>query len=588
MAAFCADLKTSDLMNDLINRGLSQDTIDHFQIGSSETFDLVFPVRDASGKGLGFKQLDGTILRPDGKVLRRGRVFKRQLYLWSALDSEKVTVVEDVETVWQLYEKSINAICGTAGPESWADEWSESLKEKVVRIAYSSSEAGQRAQEKLARSLKGRAKRILVVKWPDGLAEGFGVIDWLWSGRKVKALPLEKVTFGQTTLKEAKRTFRKWLHLDPEAALAIDAICATIVANRFKGEPLWLFIVAASGGAKTEILLSIFGWREVYPLSALSRTSLISGFSSKGGEDPSLLPRLDRKVLVIKDFTTTLSMHGEEQQRIFGDLRDAYDGQMSRAFGTGVGTRSYRSKFGIIAAVTPAIDKYARQNQILGERFIRFRLEHDEPIRSILQATKNSGQEETMRRELAEKMEELLLNCKVSEEKEIEVGQDLQIKIVELAGLIGILRSGVARNGYSRNVLYRPRPEIGTRLAKQFIKFGRGLAAIRGKDRVGEDEYWLVLKIARDTLPSNRHDLVEKLYRLRNSNQRSLHAHYIAEVMETTRDTARIALEDLFFLNVVKRTVYERQNYWDLEEKIYEAINDLGLFAEIEAPVNLE
>ena len=90
--------------------------------------------------------------------------------------------------------------------------------------------------------------------------------------------------------------------------------------------------------------------------------------------DHSLLPKLDGKVLVIKDFTALLNMPREARQQILGDLRDAYDGNAAKAFGTHVETRRYTSKFGIMAAVTGAIDKHAAVMQQLGERFLKLRL----------------------------------------------------------------------------------------------------------------------------------------------------------------------------------------------------------------------
>ena len=80
------------------------------------------------------------------------------------------------------------------------------------------------------------------------------------------------------------------------------------------------------------------------------------------------------KVLFIKDFTAILNLHRDALQQILGDFRDAYDGEMAKAFGSQAGTRSFRSRFGIVAAVTPAIDKFATTNQQLGERFLTIRL----------------------------------------------------------------------------------------------------------------------------------------------------------------------------------------------------------------------
>ena len=139
----------------------------------------------------------------------------------------------------------------------------------------------------------------------------------------------------------------------------IDVIFGTIFANRLNSKPVWLYLVAPPGGGKTEILQSLDGpGREIYSLSQLTPQTLISGqIREKRKSDPSLIPKLDGKVLVIKDFTAILDSKWENVNTITGQLRDAYDGSCKKVFGTGKDDL-YESKFGIIAAVTPAIDKH--------------------------------------------------------------------------------------------------------------------------------------------------------------------------------------------------------------------------------------
>ena len=70
-----------------------------------------------------------------------------------------------------------------------------------------------------------------------------------------------------------------------------------------------------------------------------------------GDNDPSLIPKLDGKVLVIKDFTVILKERHEIASAILSQLRDAFDGSIRKAFGTGK-DKKYNAKFGVIAAVT--------------------------------------------------------------------------------------------------------------------------------------------------------------------------------------------------------------------------------------------
>jgi hypothetical protein len=62
-------------------------------------------------------------------------------------------------------------------------------------------------------------------------------------------------------------------------------------------------------------------------------------------------------------------------------------------------------------------------------------------------------------------------------------------------------RTGVARDGYSRDLLYIPEPEAPTRLMKQLAQLGAAMLAIG----VDETETWRLLrKIGWDSVPAVR------------------------------------------------------------------------------------
>ncbi|MCH6574633.1 MAG: DUF2877 domain-containing protein [Bacteroidetes bacterium] len=135
--------------------------------------------------------------------------------------------------------------------------------------------------------------------------------------------------------------------------------------------------------------------------------------STAGGGDPSLIPKLNGKVLVIKDFTTILGMHQGSKEEIFSQLRDVYDGSFDKQYGNGI-RMIYKSKFGILAGVTPAIDGQASLHASMGERFLKFRTDKDlSPVSEeerILKAMSNINQETGMRRELQHASEAFLAN----------------------------------------------------------------------------------------------------------------------------------------------------------------------------------
>jgi hypothetical protein len=118
------------------------------------------------------------------------------------------------------------------------------------------------------------------------------------------------------TLTAVHEAFGRWLEL-PEANPfeIIDVALAVVIANRMEGDPLWAFLVAPPSSAKTEVIRSLDGTPDVFPLSSLTASTFASGFERKGVET-SLLPKLDGKLVTMKDFGTVLTMYREKKARI--------------------------------------------------------------------------------------------------------------------------------------------------------------------------------------------------------------------------------------------------------------------------------
>ena len=375
-----------------------------------------------------------------------------------------------------------------------------------------------------------------------------------------------------TALQRLKSLLALRLHgLDKDV---LDVVVGTILASSLQGDPVWLFLIGPPGDGKSEILRSFSGHELIYALSSLSPNALISGYEGDTGEDPSLLPRLNEKVLVIKDFTTILDLPNDARTQILGALRDAYDGEAAKAFGS-VGTRRYGSRFGLIAGVTPAIDDFWSISAQLGERFLKLRLKGGDRMDKVRRAMENVDTEDPIREEIR-KASHAVLDQSTPKPSVDEIASS---RIAALAEFVALARSPVNRDG-SGVVKGMPVPEIGTRVAKALKKLAMGIGMAHGAERVGENEMRIITRVGVDSVPLLRVNLLRTLWAMGNN---PLSGTAIASALSLPTGTATRHLEDLHILEVVDRSGNPNSGYrWRLADGFRQIIEQAGVFLDDE------
>lgn len=510
---------------------------------------------------------------------------------------------------WLLRKLQLpGAVVAVPGAMSFKQEWASWFTQRVVYTLYDHDAAGENGEQLLWKRLMGTAKRIYSCHWPPTAPEKFDVRDWIINGafkmqkprecwKGIESLfkpeprtpshgqpnpniapkssaPIPKVDIPKSaTLEEVKRVFRKWLYLENTDALEV--MLATVVSNVIEGDPIWMFIVSPPGGAKTELLTSLGDCEQVYPVSSLTSHSLISGAAWAAG-DPSLIPKLNGRVLVIKDFTSILSKRDQEKDEIFGILRDAYDGKCVKVFGNGI-TRTYVSRFSVLAAVTPYIYEVASQHASLGERFLKFtagdNLFHLSEEDIIRRSIENVNKETTMRAELAAVVTVALRQALP---KTLPVIPPAYLKqIIALARFGARLRGTVARDHFhSEMVTGRPSAEIGSRLGKQLSKLALSIAMVNHRKEVGEHELRLVRKTVLDTIPQRTEDIVRKLWEKTPTLDDALKTKEISFVSRYPLATVSRILADMNILDIVTKTGKANMYVWTVSNYIREAIEE--------------
>ena len=345
---------------------------------------------------------------------------------------------------------------------------------------------------------------------------------------------------GKTPAEQMKARIGKWLHItDPEA---LEIVMATAISIYLPGDPLWTLLVGPSGGGKTEMLNMFTESEDVFVVSKLTPKTLLSGsLMVPDGED--LIYTLNDKLLLIKDLAPILELGQDEQNQILSDLRDAYDGLVVRTWGSGKPAAVWKGKFGLIAAVTGAIDKKWKFAAELGERYVRINLKTDPKLQTQA-ALDLLGREDAMRKDLRSLGRYLLKQYNQKDGSDIpSIPEDFKKRVGDVAYTTAVLRTPVIRD-HSHVVQSMPQPEVGTRLAKQFLRLAQATAWLYESD-VSDRDFAFVMRAAQDAVSLRRKQILAAI--------RGGHSAFanIAKHVNFATSSLKIELEDLELLGVV-------------------------------------
>jgi len=609
------------------DRGITAKTMRAHQVGyNAITGRYVIPVWDMNRDNVWDIRIYNPSAPKDKPKITSTAGCTTGLYKWEELqrtDYQNIWLCEgewDCMAMWEMIQDQgmkRDIAVGVPGANTFKNDWTVYFKDRDVYVVYDNDHdkvvrgrvrkgAGIQGGIKVYERLRSAVHDMRFVHWPDKYKDGYDLRDYYvdhgGDGKKtlrgVRALfqPLPKGLDIESeeadgvqamaydgaglAMQDVYDTFQQWLYLPDTTVL--DVLFGSLIANRLPGDPLWLFIVDRSGGAKSVFLRAIEDSPAIVTTTSVTPHALISGHTGMGGGDPSLIPRLDGKVLAIKDFTTILNMNMTKRDEIFGILRDAYDGKIEWVFGNGK-VCSYTSKFGLVAGVTPAIELYTEGHTALGERFLRFqptrseskKLERDLMHRALM----NTTFEEEMQEDLSRVSMELLNHdfgalpgC----------SPELQQRIISLAQYVSLLRGTINRDRYSKEITHNPFTELGTRLTKQFYKLGLSIAQLHRVDNMEQRHFDALKQVARSTAPTRMEKTVERMYA--HGGERPYSIKDIADLINLPTLTAGRVAENLSMLGVLKRIKLDRVNrsgdtmQYMIARDVLELIDSTNLF----------
>jgi len=573
------------------DRGLSKETLLEAGVREFNGFFIIPVYNQAKNKLLNVKKYDGrNFMNATGCPATMYNVWRipKDYGIVFICEGEWDTLV------LQEIEPDNAAIIGVPGAATIKQELIPICDGKEVYLLFDNDEAGRKGIEKAINLLKSVTSEIYKIEWPKNTVDGFDIRDVYNQNKRNRektfqyiidnCAPLtedEKKIGADTVIEngvpvhvqEVYDTFGKWLHM--EDTYLLDFIFGTIIANRLPGAPVWSFIVGEPGGGKTAPLMSLIGAARIVFTGGITRAALISG-QNFGNADPSLIPQLDGKTLVIKDYTPVLSMPENERNEINGILWDAYDGECYFNF-SGI-KRVYKVQFGILAAVTPAIDYLTDLRSMLGERFIRWNttlpVELERRNKYVKKALANRSHKKEMGLELSAIAKKVLL---VKYEDAIKITDKDEDWFINIGTWISYLRAGVNRDKYTRDIQHNPFVELATRITAELVQLACGISLFTNKTIITDRTKTIIKHVARSTASSRYLFIVKAIYSNRNND---LDTKELMGSCKLAQSTVDVLCGNLLAIGVVTRTLKDNKARWKLTNEFYKLTQTIKIFEE--------
>ena len=318
-------------------------------------------------------------------------------------------------------------------------------------------------------------------------------------------------------LETLRGLFKELMAWEGEELAPVDFVMASYLTAFLPGavEKAWGELCGPPAIGKTEIQRALDdGQQRTVMIDTLTENAFASAMRDPDNpeRDFSLLFQLSSgreprgpKVLVIKEFSTFLNMRREKVDKIFADLRSAYDGSYCTAAGNiGLETRT-DLQFGLITACTEKLDDFRRGNQTLGERTLVCRIGRETTSYAARAAVADHVVKGCRMKKAA-----LRARIKIQTRKAIndaikrikscggKVAQsDLFLsRVARVAALATSIRSSpLSKRSYTNFA------EGAARFAGQLTSWGDCRVLFDGRSSWTNADYALVRRIAQDTMP---------------------------------------------------------------------------------------
>lgn len=366
------------------------------------------------------------------------------------------------------------------------------------------------------------------------------------------------------------KDYQNALHTTPLLKQTLAATLALVISTTVPGVNIWMRIIGPPGSGKTTIADAISASRFVFAKSVL--TGFHSGFTGGAGgakKDSSLIPLINGKTFAIKDGDTLLSAPNYRQ--ILSELRDIFDGSSSSIYRNRVSRDYHNIQTTFLICGTDELR--GMNNAALGDRFLDCEIlgkeDRNPYLDRAIEATRNKVQSFFARNLSPEKNVEefgeatadkmpLLQGATVGYLEQvaiwlqdgkhvIQTGKEEEDQIKALGTILSYMRARPKKE--KGELLYRPRPELATRLCSQFEKFSLCLALVLNKSKVDAEVINILQKITKDTGEGFQSEIMEMV----SNKPLGLTAIQFQNQLRLSEGHTRRTLDDMIDLGILKK-----------------------------------
>ncbi|OGG39172.1 hypothetical protein A3J20_05365 [Candidatus Gottesmanbacteria bacterium RIFCSPLOWO2_02_FULL_42_29] len=342
------------------------------------------------------------------------------------------------------------------------------------------------------------------------------------------------------------------------------ALAVATSGSRKNRVMLWLLLVGSPSSGKTDLVRLFKKSVAVFSLDNLTLNAFISGERPTEKQQVyDLLPKLNGKCLIVKDWTVVFSLDERMTKKIIGDMVGAYDKSLAK-FSSRRGNITYDSEFSHIGCITPAtLNKHHNYLNMIGPRFLGYIIpdlseEDEKKSFDAIFSNENRNEKEKLVVEIVSKYLDNLnsrdINLIKPLSKQVQEYLITASKFMAQARGIIITKAAKFTNEDGKEIAYYEQLERQIeqpwRGVQQLMILSKYLALVVGKNEVGVDECKIIKEIVISSMPADRAQAVRVL---QNYEKGEITAKQLSEKVDKSAKTSRRLLDELSFLGIVEK-----------------------------------